>query len=1608
MAGPGQNPETSTEQKTANDLVTGPHKNAAANLQADAGIYGPAPVGNANKTGQPEARSDAQAGGPRNPDAGNATAAGSDTSRAATTATTATDNRAATTATTATDNTRTTAAATTDKTTTTDAATAPKTRPEAFDIMHKVNDILDKDVPGLNKSHDLAGAQAKYEAAIALAKTLTPDDIAKAQADLIQVRKDKANEHDPEKLKALATKELDLYTITRLKDAAIGNMALWYYRQGKTEDGNAKLLEAAGVDPAKAQELKKMGEAETKAFGDLLTNSSSLSPILGDVNFYRQLNKIKQGGVAVPEVFGQINQAVIQHNAELAAAGRTSDNAAGNTATTAAGADRPAGTIDSNGDMHLDAATTAAANKANADISAFIELTKGFKDKPAPLGPLTDAQRKVMEDGLKGFDLQNKLMGQAWQAKQAALDAVIPADKQAAFGTAADAVSADLKKVADANGGKIPQAMNDGIAAVLQANTPEGFNTAAANLAKLNPDLSRDIQAAINVLPADKAAGAKAMQLYFQNSDLQSTFVATSQQQIAAHYEAARVLMNLKTPPDAADKAHANEIFKAAFTGVPPEISNQALTDPNVQKLANDVGFVKPAAAGSDAGAGTPAATTANANDLSALSVDDLKTRLKAAADKGPAGMTEAKALFEEEIRRAEDPARTKMFNDRLASNLTQLEQNKDASGQALDATKRFALDQENIQLISALSSAAQVRNDYATYLGDGRLNLNDESKAHAQIRGGLNQLKSQDEQQRKAIAIADAIDPNLLRRANAQINADRDKSDGEMKNALTSYKIAMEGGKDADGNQTIGLMSMRVVLRDQLAGMYLMQGKQFNDKGQLVIMPTEHKTDELFRPGDALKLINEAKAAHATMFGAGAHDDTTERLFAMGQQLNPETFKNASDALRSSAANGLADGGALLSSIGGSMVVKFAISALSEGKLNPAIVNRIGDGAAVVTGVLARHYIHGAITGKDESWTDSIVHGSVAALMPIGFKYGSKFLAESKVGAAINYRVAGFTGENVVGRVATELGDNATFSQVGGVFRRSGMNAEATALEALGSKPFSSATPEELAALNQSLNLNGARGRDALLKIYPNMEAAGRETGVLKALSDRGVKTVGDLEAQLATRAGRVTGMSPQLESDAVKAMRDGTPIKDALRKMTTGVGDQAKPLYSSEAAINEQANFLAENNINNLGQLRRAATKAGDFFTVSKLYPELAGLAPETTLAEVAAAGKTLGAAGTHGRLVLEDIAPEIAQTAPKTPTGMFGKTGSWVDKKVGWVGDTLWGNRFWKVDVGGVLRFPNAGKPASELVASEATGVRGAISNLKPEFGAPRFSNLTRLDAATASQRELQIASNSAKGWHSTLVAGTMIAGSNSAIGLYDNWLGGKSYQDSKGEWHKYTAFEALRQANFGDPSKGVLSGIATGTVGQALLGGFLLKGAIAPVLEESAVASQSATSWLGRRVPQLAYGRAAASGDVSALKTWGMYSIATPNVTQGAMDLMQARDKQKTVDNFNLPLTDYPLESVGSTADEVQRQQQQRQQQQSQQDGATGTTDTTGTTGTTRTGSDAATGQTGTTGTGATDNAAGTALDPDAGSTTARPGGNAASGPQINGADKAPGT
>ncbi|MBS1991835.1 MAG: hypothetical protein JSS83_15040 [Cyanobacteria bacterium SZAS LIN-3] len=1553
MAGPGSDSK-STEDKTASDLIGGkPHQTTTETADMSPYITPGMPKGNANAPGARETHADTQAGGPANPDRAASTAAtDAHPTKPATTAAdaparTQTDTTAA-----ARTNTDRTATAGTDRTTTTDNTAGAKTRPEAFQVMKQVNDILDKEVPGLNKAHDLEGAKKAYERAIALAKTLTPDDIAKAQAELAQVRKDKAAEQDPTKQRDLANKEVDLYTITRLKDAALGNMALWYYRQGKAPEGNAKLLEAAGVPEAQANQLKAMGPQETVAFGELLKNSTSLSPILGDVNFYRQLNKIKEGGSPVPEIFGQINQAVIAHNAEVARAqtggdGRTQATAGTDNRAAAAGAD-------ANGDIKFDKATTDAAAKATTDVNAFINLTKGLKDKPAPIGDLSPADRKVIDDGLAGIDLLNKLNGQMMDAKQKALDAVVPKDKQQALGVASDAISADLKKVADANSGKLPPELQTSIAAVMNANSPDAFNTAAANLAKVNPDLAKHIQDAVSVLPADKAAGMAALRLYNQNTDLQSNYVTSSMQQIAAHYQAADILMRLKTPPADADKTHAKEVFQSGFVGVPPAVSEQALADPNVQKLAKDLGFQPAAnpAAASDRTATTDATgtpTSSNPNDLSNLSPQDLNARLDAAIAKKGAGLNEAKALFEEEIRRAEEPTRRKQWADQVADNLKALEANKGPDGKPLDANARLQLNAMNAQLILGLNAAAQLHNQYATYLGDNRLTALDPSKAHAQITDGVNQIKSMDEQQRKAIAAADSVDINLMKRVAAQINQDRSAGVGDTE-TLTQLKVLVEGGKDAKGDVHPNLLTSRVFMRDQLAMLYLMQGAQFNDKGNaLQLMPKTHQTDEMFRPQDALKLLTEAKAANEAINGAGSHDAVTEQLFAMGQQLRPEMFKNASDKLRESASSGIADVGALVSSVAGGAVLKFAVAAATEGKVNPFVLNRIGDVGAVTTGIITRHYLASALNGKEESWSDSAVHGGIAALMPIGYKYGSQLLNKPGAASAFEYRMGNITGEGVLNRVAGNLGENATFSQVGRVFRNSGLTNEAAQLEALGNKAVSSATAEELAALNKSLNLNGARGATALERIFPHMNDASTEAKTLSALNGRGINTVGDLQANLATRAERVTSMGPQLNEASIAKLNDSAPVTDALRKMRA-TGDPSKAAFSGELAVSEQAKFLAENNIKTVGQLRAAVANAKDYFTVGKLFPDLAGLAPETKLAEALAAGKGFGAVESAGRVQLRNIVPEVNPAVPNVSKGVLGRFGSWVDGKAGSLGDVLYGKRSYNIDVRNVVSFPNAGKPASELVAVESPGgVKGALNRFKPEFNAPKAPNLQRLDAATASQRELQIANNQSAGWKSTTLALGTIGAYNTTTSLYDNWWKGKSYQDAQGNWHQFTAMDAVMQGNFGPADKGVLNGLVTGTVGQALLGGWILKGAMAPALEEAAAAS-GGSGWLARKIPQFGsqYARDAIAGTGRDLSTWTKFGLATPNAAQGAMDYFSAQDNQRTYESTQRPLRDYAPQNAGTTADQVYEQQGAKPHQPATTDAPATTTDAPATT------------------------------------------------------------
>jgi hypothetical protein len=1427
-----------------------------------------------------------------------------------------------------------TAAAGSDANRTPDVLAANK---HALDVMKQVNAILDNDVPKFNKAHDLDDAKKAYDQAIALAKTLTPQEIAEAQKDLAQVRADKKAATDPDAKRDLADKEVALYTVTRLQDAALGNMALWYYRQGKTEDGNAKLLEASGVDPDTAQQLKKMGDNEIKAYGAILNKGDSISPILGDANFFRQINKIKAAGVDVPPIFGQINQAVIAHNAEVAKAG---GNAPGSNPSDKA----PTGS--DKGQPGADATAPYDADKNNADMQAFIDLNNKLKDHP---GPITADQKAVLEAGIKAYDAQNTYVGNAMDASQKALDAVMPDHaKQDAYGKALDTVNTELTKLAvdtpitDDKGNKttvkaLPPDLQTKVTAIVSAKTPADFQAAAADLAKTQPTLAKAFTDGAALLPSG-ADGLAVMKAYKDNSALQDAFVKSSMQQVLAHYSYAKILSQ---DGNDADKAHAKDVFTSGFQNVPKVVAQNVLNSQEAQTLGKTLGLADKAPAGADNGAGATGATPGadQGTGLAGLSVQDLQTKLDAAKKLGPAGMNDAKALYEEEIRRAEDPDRKKAFNDQLTANVTALESGKDANGQAIDAAGRMKLHEQNIQLISALSTAAQLHSEYALYLGDGRLALDDDSKNVAKLQGGLNQLKSMDAQQKLAIAAADSVDIGLLKRADAQIVADKKAGIGDPKE-LADFRVAMEGGKDGQGNEQLGMMSMRVTLRDQLAALYLMQGKQFNADGSVAAQlgGSTHHTDELFKPQDALALLKQAQTANEQVNGKGAHDTTTDQLLAMGTSLQPDVFKDNASDLKAAGANGLSDLAAMGGSVVGSTVVKFAAVALAEtlteGKLNPALLNTIGTASAIGSGILTRHVAHQLITGQSESWADSALHGTAAALVPIGFKYTSELLSSNKLASTVlNYRSSAITGEAIVQRAAGAIGPDATFAQVADQFNASGLTKEAGALRALGGKAVSSASAEELASLNQALNLDGARGREAMVKLFPTMDRAATDAKIVNALGNRDINkitTVGELQGALDGSAQRVTGLAARFDN----TVSDSTPIKTALKGLKSGTGADAKAVYATQEAVDNDAKFLADNNVKTVGQLRSLAAKSSEYFNVGKMFPEMAGADAATSLKDIGLRGGFTSATA-EGRVQLKNILPESHLGPPVKAPGWFAKAGGAIDGLPRKAYDAAWSDRMWNVSMDRpVVSFPNIGKGAANAVVDGAAAdgslsgrlgrigdqvkaipgqIRQLPTTLKPEFGTPSMPNLQKIDPLFASAKQVGISDAQTKFWTAAAATGVSMGGYNAATGLYDNWYKGKQYKGADGEWHKYTIL-------------GTLGSAAETTVGEALMGGFILKGAV-PAALEAAPATAQAPGWLASKIPILGNqaAREAVAGSGAQLKNFLKFGVlGTPMGVNGYLDLRNASDKQSTYDSTQVPLHDYAPDDVGTQADQVQGQ------------------------------------------------------------------------------------
>ncbi|HNN64217.1 MAG TPA: hypothetical protein PKH78_14290, partial [Candidatus Obscuribacter sp.] len=205
----------------------------------------------------------------------------------------------------------------TDKTAPATDKTLPADKVDPIAQLKKVNDILDKEVPALNKAGKLDEAKLAYEKAIKEAEKVSKEDIEKAKKDLVEVRKKLETETNLEEKTKLKERERELFSVSRVKDAAYGNMALWYYRQGKVEEGNTKLLQGAGVDEESAKKHAKMAPDDLKALDSKVPDLVNVT-LFDDIYFQRQMVRLRdEKKVGVPEAYFGLHDMVRKANAEL-------------------------------------------------------------------------------------------------------------------------------------------------------------------------------------------------------------------------------------------------------------------------------------------------------------------------------------------------------------------------------------------------------------------------------------------------------------------------------------------------------------------------------------------------------------------------------------------------------------------------------------------------------------------------------------------------------------------------------------------------------------------------------------------------------------------------------------------------------------------------------------------------------------------------------------------------------------------------------------------------------------------------------------------------------------------------------------------------------------------------------------------------------------------------------------------------------------------------------------------------------------------------------------------------------------------------------------------
>lgn len=545
----------------------------------------------------------------------------------------------------------------------------------------------------------------------------------------------------------------------------------------------------------------------------------------------------------------------------------------------------------------------------------------------------------------------------------------------------------------------------------------------------------------------------------------------------------------------AGDTQNAQAQLGAAFQTVPKEFQQAFAQKPDVQALAQKVGIdltklpappdavlAKAAGAptdqtqqpGAQPGADRtqqPGATTDQSQPIAGVSPENQGLRpdqimAKAQQSLQQNGMTEAtKKQFQDAIKSADSMfgPQDKQMTDQL---IQVLQSGKKADGSALTPQERVQAHQLVQQEFSRATLGMQYRMAYG--------NLLNQNKQYATAEGVF----------KENIGIADKLPLQSFQAELTQLG--KDSQNPQIDRASQADLFTMMQGLQGSGtSKDDGLLYMPITARKQ-AALFYVAGADGQGKG-------------LVKPEQASAMIDQAKAKEKELYGVTddklkTFDPTLANMAQGILPLLPENLRREKQKADSFWSNAIVDGGtaAVVLTLAGLTAAALtrnpeAANLLVEGgKLTKVGYGVLGAGA-LGTEVVARHTVHQLVTGENESWTNSAIHGT-AALGSVAAMVGTR-------SAVSNFLYKGATAEAVTPQLLKGYGLAPETATVGEFLTAMGKTTKLPESLAALSKGEGAAKPL-IDAATGAINPEVAQ---ALTGYYSKAQLANLTAGVLK-----------------------------------------------------------------------------------------------------------------------------------------------------------------------------------------------------------------------------------------------------------------------------------------------------------------------------------------------------------------------------------------------------------------------------------------------------------------------------------------------------------------------------